>query len=122
MRDRHAIHVVLRDGCGRYLAGEQNTWSFTEDFSQARVFDFIRDRIAEQLDLLKQESGLTLSVLAVDPIERYEICDVCGNRSMPYSTFFDGHRYFCPNCCPADAKPAPSADWPVASAESLRKD
>jgi len=112
MGERHAIHVVLRDGCGRYLSGQQNTWSFTEDFAQAKVFDFIRDRIAEQVEALQRNEGLALSVVAVDPIERYEICDICGRRAMPYSTFFDGHRYFCHDCLPHKApevigKPSP---------------
>ena len=98
MRELHAIHVVLRDGCGRYLTGYRNKWSFTDDFSQAKVFDFIRDRIAEQLDQLQRNHGLTLSVVAVDPAERYEICDFCGRRAMPYSTFFDGKNYFCHEC------------------------
>lgn len=98
MRERHAIHVVLRDGCGRYLAGQRETWSFTEDFTQAKVFDFIRDRIAEQVEMLSRDHGLALSVVAVDPLERYEVCDICGNRAMPYSIFFDGHRYFCRDC------------------------
>jgi hypothetical protein len=98
MRELHAIHVVLRDGCGRYLCGERNKWSFTEDFTRARVFDFIRDHIAEQLESLRMDEGLALSVVAVDPIERYEVCDFCGHRAMPYSTFFDGKNYFCREC------------------------
>src|SRR5215471_12385011 len=103
MPERHAIHVVLRDGYGRYLAGHRNSWSFTEDFSQARVFDFVADRIAEQVEVLKSAHGLHLSIIAVDPLDRYETCDVCGNRAMPYSTFFDGHQYLCPNCRPQPA-------------------
>ena len=106
MYERHAIHVVLRDGCGRYLAGQRNMWVFTEDFSQARVFDFIRDRIAEQIEALHREHGLALSIIAVDPLERYEICDLCGHRTMPYSIFFDGQKYLCPECR-LNPKPAP---------------
>lgn len=98
MRELHAIHVVLRDGCGRYLAGQPNQWVFTEDFSQARVFDFLRDRIAEQVDQLQRDHGLALSIVAIDPVERYEVCDSCGQRAMPYSTFFDGKHYFCRDC------------------------
>jgi hypothetical protein len=101
--ERHAIHVVLRDGCGRYLSGQRNTWSFTEDFAQARVFDFIRDRIADQLDALSREHGLVLTVIAVDPLERYEICDACGQRAMPYSIFFDGKNFLCPGCVKANS-------------------
>lgn len=100
MRQRHAIHVVLRDGYGRYLAGHRNEWVFTDDFSEARIFDFVGDHIAEQLDALHRNHGLQLNVIAVDPLDRYEICDVCGNRAMPYSTYFDGTKYFCPDCRP----------------------
>ena len=100
MSERHAIHVVLRDGCGRYLAGQRNMWSFTEDFAQAHIFDFVRDRIADQIETLRTQHSLILSVVAVDPLERYEICDVCGQRDMPYSIFFDGKRYFCSGCRP----------------------
>ncbi len=104
MRERHAIHVVLRDGCGRYLAGQRDSWSFTEDFTKARVFDFVADRIAEQLEALKQDHGLALNVIAIDPLERYEVCDICGHRTMPYSTFFDGKQYFCPDCLPPEVR------------------
>ena len=98
MYERHAIHVVLRDGCGRYLSGNTNTWRFTEDFNAAHVFDFIRDRISDPIDLLKREHGLVLSVIAVDPLERYEVCDLCGERTMPYSIYFDGKTFFCHEC------------------------
>ena len=98
MYERHAIHVVLRDGCGRYLSGERNSWCFTEDFAQARVFDFVRDRIADQIESLRHEQGIALSVIAVDPLERYEICDFCGDRTLPYSIVFDGHKFYCLEC------------------------
>jgi hypothetical protein len=100
MRERQAIHVILRDGCGRYLAGERDMWSFTQDFAQAKVFDFVRDRISEQVESLRKDHGLELSIVAIDPAERYEVCDVCGHRAMPYSTFFDGKHYFCRDCQP----------------------
>ncbi len=104
MREPHAIHVVLRDGYGRYLAGQKNTWSFTEEFTEARVFDFVTDRIAEQVEVLRRNHGLELAIIAVDPLDRYEICDVCGHHAMAYSTFFDGTHYFCPDCRPQAAQ------------------
>jgi hypothetical protein len=113
MRERHAIHVVLRDGYGRYLAGQKSSWAFTDDFAAARVFDFVTDRIAEQVEVLRRNYGLELSIIAVDPLDRYEICDVCGHHAMAYSTFFDGHRYFCPDCRPH----AVSAEGPERPAE-----
>ena len=115
MDERHAIHVVLRDNCGRYLAGKRNMWVFTEDFTQARVFDFVRDRIAAQIDALNREHGLALSIVAVDPLERYEVCDKCGNRAMPYSIFFDGRNYFCPGCL---SNPVSSTASPESSQKS----
>jgi hypothetical protein len=39
-----------------------------------------------------------LSAVPVDPTERYEVCDVCGQRTMPYSIFFDGKNYTCSGC------------------------
>lgn len=128
MRERHAIHVVLRDGYGRYLAGEKNSWAFTDDFAAARVFDFVTDRIAEQVEVLRRNYGLELSIIAVDPLDRYEICDVCGHHAMAYSTFFDGHRYFCPDCRPlavsegserpVDLKPPPKEGAPSVKTDS----
>jgi hypothetical protein len=113
MPERHGIHVILRDGGGRYLAGERDMWSFTEDVSQAKVFDFIRDRISEQVETLRRDHGLELSIVAVDPVERYEICDVCGHRMMPYSTFFDGKRYFCRDCLPLQTSGTPTNPSPI---------
>jgi hypothetical protein len=92
--------VVLRDGYGRYLAGQRDSWSFTDDFSEARVFNFVADHIADQLEVLRRNHGVELSIIAIDPLDRYEVCDICGHHAMPYSTFFDGQRYFCPDCRP----------------------
>jgi len=108
MPERLGIHVVLRDGYGRYLAGQRDMWTFTEDLSQAKVFDFIRDHISEQVEILRRDHGLELSIVSIDPVERYEVCDFCGHRTMPYSTYFDGKNYFCRDCLPAQASAMPA--------------
>ncbi len=98
MTEPHAIHVVLQNGEGKYLAGEQGAWSFSEHLDQARVFDYVSDHIPEQLEILEQDHGVYLSVLPLDPRERYETCDRCGMRLMAYKIFFDGHEFLCPQC------------------------
>ncbi|HWH71609.1 MAG TPA: hypothetical protein VNT26_19710 [Candidatus Sulfotelmatobacter sp.] len=98
MSDPRAIKVVLRGPDGRYVAGHQGAWIFTEDRAQARVFDYLADRIAEQLELLHKNQGIIWTVVPVDPRERYEICDHCGHRVMTFKVFFDGRQYLCPDC------------------------
>lgn len=101
MDDRGTIQVLIRNGEGKYLAGHQGDWSFTEQREQARIFDYVADHIPEQLELLQRYRNLDLSVIPIDPRERYEICDHCGKRVMSFRAFFDGHEYLCPDCRPS---------------------
>lgn len=94
---------MLQDREGRYLTGHQKSWAFTEDVGNARVFDFIGDRIGEQLRSLWENHGLLLRAAPVDPGERYELCDQCGRRMMAFRVFFDGASYLCPECRQATA-------------------
>ena len=98
MDDKHAIKVVIRGPDGRFLKGAPEDWSFTEDRTEARVFDFVRDCIAEQLEILRQDRGIQWEAEPIDPRERYEICDQCGKRVMAFRAFFDGQCYLCPEC------------------------
>lgn len=110
MDERHAIKVIIQAPDGRFLKGEPNAWAFTTDPAEARVFDYVGDCIAEQLEGLRQDRGLEWTAVPVDPRERYEVCDLCGQRVMAFKVFFDGKRYLCPECL---ASPPP---WPPESA------
>ncbi len=94
----HAIHVVLQNCEGRYLAGQTGSWSFSDHLDQARVFDYVADHIPEQLEILEQSHGITLIALPLDPRERYESCDRCGARLMAFKIYYDGRQYLCPEC------------------------
>ena len=100
MYEPHAIHVVLQNCDGKYLTGQQGAWFFSEHLDQARVFDYVADHIPEQLELLEQNEGIFLFVLPLDPRERYEVCDHCGTRTMPFRIFYTGKEYLCPDCRP----------------------
>ncbi len=98
MLEPHVIHVVLQNSEGKYLAGQTGAWSFSEHIDQARVFDYVADHIPEQLVLLEQNQGLSLSALPLDPRERSESCDRCGQRLAAFRIFFNGTEYLCPHC------------------------
>ncbi|HWW01649.1 MAG TPA: hypothetical protein VNZ64_18265 [Candidatus Acidoferrum sp.] len=98
MQEHRAIKVVLRNLDGQYLAGHQGAWTFADEGKDARVFDYVADRIPEQLETLECQHGLVLIAVAVDPRDRYEVCDRCGQHVMSLKTFFDGTQYLCPEC------------------------
>jgi len=98
MSDRHEIKVVIRTSDGKYLAGEIDERSYTEDLALARVFNYITDRVGERLGLLERETGAELTAVAIDPYERYELCDRCNRRVMSSKVFFDGKHFLCPEC------------------------
>jgi hypothetical protein len=92
------VYVVLRDDQGRYLAGRRQEWAFTADSRNACVFDYVRDRIPEQLESLRTQFGIVLIPIPVESAERYEVCDRCGRRALPFRVFFDGRQYLCAEC------------------------
>jgi len=98
MNDRHAIHVVIRNFSGQYLTGSQGAWIFSSQLGQAKVFDYVADRVPEQLQLLRKNHGLWLEAVLLDPGERYETCDRCGQRMFSFKAYFDGREYLCPDC------------------------
>jgi hypothetical protein len=100
MPDSHAIKVVIRAPDGRFLKGQPKDRSFTTDRAEARVFDYVRDGIAEQLDELRVDQGIQWVAEPIDPRERYEVCDSCGKRVMSFKAYYDGRRYLCPECRP----------------------
>jgi len=98
MIEPHAIHVVLLNCEGKYLAGQAGAWSFSDHIDQARVFDYVADHIPQQLQILKHIHGILLDALPLDPRERFETCDRCGEHLLAFKIYFDGKEYLCPDC------------------------
>ncbi len=85
---------------GQYLAGTAFHWSFTEDRSLAKVFDYLKDHVAEQIRLVRRVYGNVWVAVRLDPAEAYEFCDRCGGRMCSVEAFFDGRQFFCGECKP----------------------
>ncbi len=92
------IKVLIRSLDCEYLAGSKGRWGLTRDRSKAAAFDYLRDRVDEQLQTLRREQGLVLVAEAADPRDAYESCDRCARRGVPLNMQFDGKRFLCPHC------------------------
>ena len=96
--DPAAIQVLIINENGQYLSGTASHWEFTEDRSRARVFDYERDRVAEQIKLVRKAFGSVWIAIKLEPSEAYEFCDRCGGRAMALTVFFDGQQFLCADC------------------------
>jgi hypothetical protein len=104
-----ALKVRIRNAAGQYLAGDPSNFTFSWHMSQAVVFDYHGHRVAEQLEFLRASQGLALEVVPVDPREVYETCDRCERLMTSPTAFFDGARFYCPDCRTGASRPAPRA-------------
>jgi hypothetical protein len=98
--EQPAIKVLLRSLDCEYIAGKEGRWGLTRDRSKATAFDYLRDRVDEQLQVLRKTRGLILVAEAKDPREAYETCDRCSRTLLPLNAHFDGKQFLCP-CCAA---------------------
>lgn len=98
MTGSDATKVFIKSPDGMYLSGAGKDWAFTEHRNKATVFDYTRDRIAEQLEGLQKTQGIVLLVVRVDPKEIHERCDGCDELVAPARAFFDGKNFFCGDC------------------------
>lgn len=92
------LKVLIVDDDGRYLAGTATAWEFTEDRSKARVFDYVRDEVAEKIEMVRKVQGRVWIAVRLDPREIYEFCDLCGQRMVAAKAYFDGTRFLCGRC------------------------
>ena len=92
------MKVRIRNSEGKYLAGDMAGWGFSGDCSKAIVFDYVGHRVAEQLEVIRKIQGLVLEAVEVDPKEVLETCDGCTRLVSPFSIFFDGKSFVCPQC------------------------
>lgn len=98
MSDAVPIHVLIVNEHGQYLTGTAAHWEFTDERTRAKVFDYVGDRVEDQLRLVRRAYGTAWIAIKLDPRESYEFCDCCGKRMMSIKAFFDGHRFLCLDC------------------------
>jgi hypothetical protein len=103
MNDREAVKVLIVNDDGLYLAGTATDWEYTDDRSKAAVFDYLGDRVAERIELIRKVHGRVWIAVKLDPREVYEFCDRCGCRIRAIRTFFDGQQFLCGECRGDDA-------------------
>ena len=53
--------------------GTATEWEFTDDRTRARVFDYMGDRVAEQIELVRRAHGRVWIAVKLDPMEVYEV-------------------------------------------------
>ena len=96
--DREAVKVIIVNDDGQYLAGTATDWEFTDDRGKATVFDYLKDRVAERIELVRKVQGRVWIAVRLDPREVYEFCDRCGRRTRALRSFFDGQEFLCGDC------------------------
>ena len=92
------MKVRIRNSEGKYLAGKETGWGFSEDASKAIVFDYVAHHVAEQLEIIRESQGLHLEAVQVDPQEVLETCDGCKRLLSPFSVLYDGDAFLCHEC------------------------
>ncbi len=105
MNESETIKVLIVNEDGQYLAGTAAHWNFTEDRSLAKVFDYAKDHVVEQIRLVRRVYGTVWVAIRLDPSETFEFCDRCGGRMSSVEAFFTGREFFC-NDCRSRAVPA----------------
>jgi hypothetical protein len=98
-----AIKVLIVNEEGQYLCGTSAHWEFTDDRAKARVFDYIEDNVADQVQLVRHAYRAIWIAVRLDPAEAYEFCDKCGARMTSLEAFFNGSQFFCAYCGSEDA-------------------
>ena len=92
------LKVFIRNWVGQYLCRDGKQWGFTTDSTKAHFFDGKADKVAEQLELARHESGAISAAVQVEAQDAAESCDKCGRKLRSTEIQFDGTRYLCPNC------------------------
>jgi hypothetical protein len=98
MTEPPPVKVLIVNEHGQYLAGTSTCWEFTEERARARVFDYVQDRVPEQIELVKNAHGVVWIAVKLDLREAYEFCDRCGTRAPARQILFDGHQFLCRPC------------------------
>ena len=92
------FRVVIQTADGLYLAGGSGSWHFTPQRQEATVFQYLGDRVAQQLEQLRKSNGAVLEAVPVPMEEVYEVCDGCKELFPPAMVLFDGKVFLCADC------------------------
>ncbi len=92
------IKVVLRTPDGHYLGGGPTEWEFTDNLTDAAVFDYLADQIESQVEAIRETHGIALEAVHVSATELCETCDRCKEIVLPTTAFFNGRQFLCPDC------------------------
>lgn len=98
MNDRESVKVLIVNHDGHYLSGTATEWEFTEHRTRAKVFDYVGDRVAEQIELVRRAYGLVWTPVKLEPLEIYEFCDRCGCRMPAFASYYNGKLFLCLEC------------------------
>ena len=83
---------------GRYLTGEGEAWTLTNDWAKAAILDFPALHLADKLKTIPNAAENIFVLVPFDAFSPYETCDRCGRRVRSWKTFFDGRQFLCPQC------------------------
>jgi hypothetical protein len=106
------IKVLIVNEEGLYLSGTATQWEFTEDRGRARVFDYLGDHVAAQLQLVRNAHRAIWIAVKLDPHEAYEFCDRCGARMTATQARYVGTQFYCPGCAASGEETNPLPNNP----------
>ena len=98
MNDPRGIKVGMRAAEGDYLTGVPPDWETNQNYLSAPASDYNRDRVAEQLELVRKVHGIVMEAAPLDSKRFFEVCDGCDQLVGPLMLFFDGERFLSPGC------------------------
>jgi hypothetical protein len=98
MNEPGTVKVLIVNEDGQYLSGTATAWGFTNERSEARVFDYWQDHVPEMLALVKNAHAKVWIAVKLDACESDEFCDRCGSRMAAPAAFFNGREFLCGAC------------------------
>ena len=107
MNEADAVMVLIVNEDGHYLSGTAAHWEFTDDRTLAKVFDYTKDHVVDQIRLVRRVYGKIWVAVRLDPSETFEFYDRCGGRMTAAQAHFDGTQFFCKECLLRRVEPDP---------------
>jgi hypothetical protein len=83
--------------------GGPSEWDFTDDLSEAAVFNYLGGQVEKNIQAIQQSHGLELEIIHVASHDFSEKCDRCDLAVPPTLAVFTGRQFLCPNCSGSDS-------------------